>query len=81
MCRPLMAEGEFALVQQQLRIALNEAPRWVGDQDLYAMLVDAAAEKGDLEMLALYLPRADETATRYDHQLLSQSSAYTKGGA
>jgi tetratricopeptide (TPR) repeat protein len=69
MCQPLMAEGEFALVQQHLGVALGESARWVGDHDLYAMLVDAAAEARDATALATYLPRAEETAARYNHQL------------
>ena len=64
-----MAEGEFALVRQHLEAALPQTAEWVGDHDLYAMLVDAAAIEGDLPALQRYAPLAEESAVRYDHRL------------
>jgi tetratricopeptide (TPR) repeat protein len=64
-----MAEGEFALVRQHLEAALPQTAEWVGNHDLYAMLVDAAAIEGDLPALQRYAPLAEESAVRYDHRL------------
>lgn len=64
-----MAEGEFALVRQHLEAALPQAAEWVGDHDLYAMLVDAAARQGDLPALQRFAPLAEESAMRYGHRL------------
>ena len=68
-----MAEGEFALMQQHLDAALKtglskgRVPG--GDHDLYAMLVDAAAQQRDKADLEKYAPLAEESATRIDHKL------------
>jgi hypothetical protein len=64
-----MAEGEFALVRQQLEIALGKSAAWVGEHDLYAMLADAAAQQRDEAALRRYAPLAEESAARYDHKL------------
>jgi len=64
-----MAEGEFALVREHLEAALLQTAEWVGDHDLYAMLVDAAALEGDLPALQRYAPLAEQSAVRYDHRL------------
>jgi tetratricopeptide (TPR) repeat protein len=70
---PLMAEGEFALMQEHLEAGLKlgllmgAAPR--GDHDLYAMLVDAAAQRRDPAALQKYAPLAEETARSIDHKL------------
>ncbi len=64
-----MAEGEFALVRQNLEIALQKTAAWVGEHDLYAMLADAAAQQRDGEALRQYAPLAEEAARRYEHQL------------
>ncbi len=64
-----MAEGEFALVRQHLEIALHKSAAWVGEHDLYAMLVDAAAQQRDEAGLRQYAPLAEEAAIRYDHKL------------
>jgi tetratricopeptide (TPR) repeat protein len=70
---PLMAEGEFALVQQYSGTAidksLGKAGGWIGQHDVYAMLVDAAAQKGDAAVLQKYTPAAEEMAARYNHKL------------
>jgi len=64
-----MAEGEFALVQKYLEIAVNKTASWVGEHDLYAMLADAAAQQRDQAALQKYAPLAEEFASRYDHKL------------
>ena len=40
-----------------------------GDEDAYAMLVDAAAEQRNQAALRKYAPLAEETATRIGHKL------------
>ena len=68
-----MAEGEFALMQQHLEAALklssadNDAPG--GNHDIYALLVDAAAQQRDPARLQKYAALAEETARRIDHKL------------
>lgn len=68
-----MAEGEFALMQQHLEAALKlsseagAAP--ARDHDVYAMLVDAAAQSRDPVGLQKYAVLAEETASRIDHKL------------
>ena len=64
-----MAEGEFALVQKYLEIAIDKTAEWVGEHDLYAMLADAAALQRDGSALQKYAPLAEEFASRYDHKL------------
>jgi tetratricopeptide (TPR) repeat protein len=64
-----MAEGEFALVQKYLEIALHRTAAWVGEHDLYAMLADAAGRQRDRASLQKYAPLAEEFASRYDHKL------------
>jgi tetratricopeptide (TPR) repeat protein len=69
---PLMAEGEFALMKQHLEAALETSPvtrKVAGADDLYALLVDAAAQQRDQADLRKYAPLAEETATRIDHKL------------
>jgi tetratricopeptide (TPR) repeat protein len=68
-----MAEGEFALMQQHLEAALKlsssagAAP--AGDHDVYAMLVDGAAQQRDPVGLQKYAALAEETARRIYHKL------------
>ena len=64
-----MAEGEFALVQKYLEIAINKTAAWVGEHDLYAMLADVAVQQRDEMALQKYAPLAEEFALRYDHKL------------
>ena len=64
-----MAEGEFALVRENLEMGLSKMASWVGDHDLYAMLADAAAQQRDEAALRRYAPLAEETAVRYKHIL------------
>ena len=64
-----MAEGEFALVQKYLEIAIHKTAAWVGEHDIYAMLADVAAQQRDETSLQKYAPLAEEFALRYDHRL------------
>ena len=68
-----MAEGEFALMQQHLEAALKLISTAEvasgGDHDLYAMLVDGAAQQRDPVGLQKYAALAEETAARIDHKL------------
>ena len=64
-----MAEGEFALVQKYLELAINKTAAWVGEHDLYAMLADVAAQQRDQASLQKYAPLAEEFASRYEHKL------------
>lgn len=64
-----MAQGEFALVRKYLEIALGQTAPWPGEHDIYAMLVDAAAQQRDAAALQQFAPRAEELAARYDHKL------------
>jgi tetratricopeptide (TPR) repeat protein len=64
-----MAEGEFALVQEYLEIALNKTAAWVGEHDLFAMLADTAVQRRDEAGLQKYAPLAEEFALRCDHKL------------
>ena len=65
-----MAEGEFALVGQHLKQALHKESRGLtGAHDLYAMLVDAAAQQRDAAALREYPPLLEETAASLDHTL------------
>jgi len=64
-----MAEGEFALVQKYLKIALHKTAAWVGEHDLYAMLAETAAQQRDESALQKYAPLAEEFASRYYHKL------------
>jgi tetratricopeptide (TPR) repeat protein len=68
-----MAEGEFALMQQHLEAALKLSSLAgadpAGDHDLYAMLVDGAAQQRDPVGLQKYAALAEQTARCIDHKL------------
>lgn len=70
---PLMAEGEFALMQEHmeaaLKIVLLMGTTPSGHHDVYMMLVDAAALQRDQAALRKYAPLAEESATRIGHKL------------
>lgn len=76
-----MAEGEFALVQKYLEIALGKTGGWVGEHDVYAMLADAAAQQRDAAALQKYAPVAEELAARYDHKLYEAIAHRAQGVA
>lgn len=74
-----MAEGEFALVQKYLEIAIHKTAAWVGEHDVYAMLVEVAVQQRDETSLQKYARLAEEFASRYDHKLY-QAIAYRSWG-
>lgn len=74
-----MAESEFALVQKYLELALHKTAAWVGEHDLYALLVDVAAQQRNESALQKYIPLAEEFASRYDHKLY-QAIAHRAAG-
>lgn len=74
-----MAEGEFALATQALELAFTSHAEWVGDHDLYALLVDAAAQQRDEIALRRSAPLLEELALRYGH-LLYQAIAHRAWG-
>ncbi len=61
--------GEFALVRQELEVALHPAASWLGDHDVYAALVDVAVMQRDEAGIHQYAPLAEELAVRYGHTL------------
>ena len=65
----MKAAGEFAQTNQILEKALRHTSEWVGDHDIYAVLVDMAADRREQEELWRLAPLADESARRYNHQL------------
>jgi hypothetical protein len=65
----LQAEGEFTLVTQYMEKSL-QSPLWYwGEFNLYALLIDAAAQQRNLETLRQYIAPAEESALRNDHRL------------
>jgi len=64
-----MGEGEFALVREHLEIALSQTASWLGEYDIYATLVDAAAQQRDEAAIRQYAPRAEALATELGHSL------------
>jgi len=68
-----MAEGEFALTQQHLEAGLQKGVEMGvvqgSDHDMYALLVDAAAQERDQAVLEKYTPLAQESARIIDHKL------------
>lgn len=64
-----MAAGEFAPARQNLKIALKTSSEWIGDHDLYAMLVDVAVRRRNESDIRQYAPQAEALATHYGHEL------------
>ncbi len=64
-----MGEGEFALVRQELEIALGPTLEYVGDHDVYSTIVDVASLQRDEAGIRTYAPAAEEVALRYEHKL------------
>jgi tetratricopeptide (TPR) repeat protein len=68
-----MAEGEFALVTSEMEEALGKGVLLdfvpSRDHDLYAVLVDAAAQQRDADALNTYVPLAHDTASAIGHRL------------
>ena len=83
MCLPLLAEGEFALVKEQVEAAskkpvINKG-LFVSETELYFMLADMAVQQRDEAALLQYAPLAEEMAIRDGH-LLYQASAHRAWG-
>lgn len=75
----LQAEGEFALVTQYMEKSL-QSPLWFwGEFNLYALLIDTAAQQRDLQALHQYIAPAEESALRYDHRLYTGVAYRAKG--
>jgi tetratricopeptide (TPR) repeat protein len=72
---PLKAQGEFALVKQNLEHALGTAGQPVNfgtmahDHELYMILTDTAAELRDADALRSYVPHLERVAGRDGHRL------------
>jgi hypothetical protein len=72
---PLKAQGEFALVKQNLENALGKAGQPVNfgtmahDHEIYMTLADTAVELRDAEALRTYAPELERLAGRDDHKL------------
>src|SRR5207237_5951740 len=72
---PLGAQGEFALLQEQLERGLQTSGQPVRrgsiahEHDTYALVTDAAARKRDAGALAQFVPRLHELAERDAHCL------------
>jgi hypothetical protein len=71
----LQAKGEFALLNQNLTIALEKPGQPVKrgtmahDHHLYMLLADTAAQRRDENALRQYSPRLEELAIRDSHPL------------
>jgi tetratricopeptide (TPR) repeat protein len=75
----LQAEGEFTLVTQYMEKSL-QSPLWYwGEFNLYALLIDAAAQQRNLETLRQYIAPAEESALRNDHRLYIGVAYRAKG--
>ena len=72
---PLKAQGEFALVKQNLEHALGTSGQPVNfgtmahDHEIYMTLADTAMELRDLDALRRYAPALEALASRDDHRL------------
>jgi len=72
---PLKAEGEFALVKQNLESAMGTAGQPVNfgtmahDHEIYMTLADTAVELRDADALRKYAPNLEKLAHRDDHKL------------
>jgi hypothetical protein len=72
---PLKAQGEFALVKQNLENAIGTAGQPVNfgtmahDHEIYMTLTDTAVELRDADALRKYEPKLEALARRDDHRL------------
>jgi tetratricopeptide (TPR) repeat protein len=71
---PLLAKGEFALVDQAMHTAREKSVQPVKngsmahEHNLYMLLTEAAAQRGDAAALRQYAPMLEELAVRDDHR-------------
>nr|WP_281721116.1 tetratricopeptide repeat protein [Nitrosomonas nitrosa] len=75
----LQAEGEFVLVKAQMEEALQRPIWFWGDFNLYALLIDTAAQQRDLAALCQYIAPAEESALKNDHRLYIGVAYRAKG--
>jgi tetratricopeptide (TPR) repeat protein len=72
---PLKAQGEFALVKQNLENAIGTAGQPVNfgtmahDHEIYMILADTAVELRDADALRKYAPPLESLASRDNHNL------------
>jgi hypothetical protein len=72
---PLKAQGEFALVKQNLENAIGTAGQPVNfgtmahDHEIYMTLADTAVELRDVDALRKYAPPLEKLASRDNHKL------------
>lgn len=72
---PLKAQGEFALVKQNLEQALGTSGQPVNfgtmahDHEVYMILTDTAVELRDADALRKYAPELERVAARDGHRL------------
>jgi hypothetical protein len=72
---PLKAQGEFALVKQNLENAMGTAGQPVNfgtmahDHEIYMTLTDTAVELRDADALRKYVPHLERLAGRDNHRL------------
>lgn len=84
---PLGAEGEFALVQEQLQAALPRAGQPVKrgsmahQHDVLSLLVEASARLVNLAGLEEYLPQLEQLAVRDTHKLYVPLARRARGVA
>ena len=64
-----MAQGEFALVRENLEKAIHRPSLIISDHDVYAMLSDAAVQQRDQDALREYAPLLEEAAVSLEHKL------------
>ena len=64
-----MAQGEFALVKENLEKAIHRPSLIISDHDVYAMLSDAAVQQRDRDALREYAPLLEEAAVSLEHKL------------
>jgi len=82
-----MAEGEFALVTQHLKTALERPGLptrlgWLGQEhDFYVMLADVAGQQRDEAALRQFAPLAEDLAARHGHRLYQAIAHRARGVA
>lgn len=64
-----MAQGEFALVRDNLEKAIQKPTEIISNLDVYAVLADAAVQQRDKDALREYAPLLEEAAASLEHRL------------
>jgi tetratricopeptide (TPR) repeat protein len=84
---PLKAQGEFALVKQNLEHALGKAGQPVNfgtmahDHEVYMILTDTAVELHDADAIRKYAPELERVAARDGHRLYLAIAQRARGAA